>query len=95
MTGRFVLGPDIDLDNEEVFDSTGQRLTEARAEKIGREAVDRAVGRPSLSTPGRQSPEIKARVPQELRDELVRVARERGTTTSALVREALELYLAS
>lgn len=95
MTGNYVLGPDIDLDAEEVTDNTGRRITEARAEELGREAIAKAVGRPSLSAPGQHSPEIKARVPTELRDRLVRAARARGTTTSTLVREALEHYLAS
>lgn len=94
MTGRYVLGPDVDLDAEEIIDSTGQRITEARAEQLGRDAIDKVVGRPSLSAPGQHSPEIKARVPEELRDQLLRIAHERGTTTSALVREALEHYLA-
>lgn len=95
MTGNYFLGPDIDLDAEEVTDSTGQRINEARAEVLGREAISKAVGRPSLTAPGQHSPEIKARVPKELRDQLVRAAKARGTTTSNLVRVALERYLAS
>ena len=43
----------------------------------------------------RRSPEVKARVPAELRDRLKQEAESRGTTTSELVREALTQYLAS
>lgn len=93
---KYVAGPDIDLDVEVVKDRRGRRITESRAQQIAAEALARAgVGRPSLTGPGARSPEVKARVPEELRDRLVTAARDRGTTTSSLIREALERYLAS
>lgn len=96
MSRRYVAGPDIDLDVEVVHDKTGHRITEHRAQVIAAETLTKAgVGRPSLTGPGTHSPEIKARVPAELRDRLAAAARARGTTSSALVREALERYLAS
>ena len=67
-----------------------------RAQKISEETLTQvAAGRPSLTAPGRRSPEVKAHVPAELRDWLKREAESRGTTTSELVREALTQYLAS
>jgi hypothetical protein len=93
---KYVAGPDIDLDVEVVTDKHGRRITEQRAQKMAADALARAgVGRPSLTRPGARSPEIKARVPEELRERLTATARERGTTASTLIREALESYLAS
>jgi len=96
MTREYVAGPDIDLDFEVVTDKAGRRVTERRAQQIAADTLVKAgVGRPSLTRPGARSPEIKARVPEELRDRLASAARERGTTSSTLIREALERFLAS
>lgn len=93
---KYVIGPDIDLDKETVKDRKGRRITEDRAAQIAADTLVKAgVGRPSLTGPGTRSPEVKARVPEELRDRLTTAAQERGTTTSVLIREALERYLAS
>lgn len=96
MNAKYVAGPDIDLDVEAVRDKQGERLTEQRAQQIAADTLVKAgVGRPSLTGPGARSPEIKARVPEELHERLAAAARARGTTASALIREALESYLAS
>ncbi|MGB7964137.1 MAG: ribbon-helix-helix protein, CopG family [Propionicimonas sp.] len=95
MATKHVLGPDVDLDAEDVRDAHGQRITEARAAELAEDALVKVLGRPSLTAPGTRSPEVKARVPRELRDRLVAVAHQRGTSTSSLIREALEHYLAS
>ena len=95
MSTKHVLGPDIDLDTEDVRDAHGRRITETRAAELAEDALVKVLGRPSLTAPGTRSPEIKARVPRELRDRLVEQAHQRGTSTSSLIREALENYLAS
>jgi hypothetical protein len=96
MSAKYTLGPDIDLDDEVVRDKKGQRITEDRAGQIAADALRKAgAGRPSLSGPGRRSPEVKARVPAELRNRLDDAAERRGVSTSELVREALDQYLAS
>lgn len=96
MSRKYVAGPDIDLDVEIVKDKKGRPITEGRAQAIAAETLAKAgVGRPSLTGPGTHSPEIKARVPAELHDRLAAAARERGTTGSTIIREALERYLAS
>lgn len=96
MSVKYTLGPDIDLDVDVVRDKSGQRITEARVKEIAEAALQKvAVGRPSLTAPGRRSPEVKARVPVELRDRLKAAAQQRGVSTSELVREALGRYLAS
>lgn len=96
MNAKYTVGPDIDLDVEIVRDKSGERITEARAKELATAALRRAgAGRPSLTAPGRRSPEVKARVPVELRDRLRAAAEQRGVSTSELVREALDRYLAS
>jgi hypothetical protein len=96
MSPKYTLGPDIDLDTEVVRDKKGRRITERPARELADDALAKAgVGRPSLTAPGARSPEVKARVPEELRQRLTKAARKRGTTASTIIREALEKYLAS
>ncbi len=52
-------------------------------------------GRPSLSAPRVHSPQLKVRVPVKLKAVLELEAQRRGETTSTLIREALEKYLAN
>ena len=96
MTGKSkdVLGPDIDLDVEVVLDKKGRRITEARAQRLAEQALVKAgVGRPSLTAPGARSPEVKARVPADLKARLEREAKRRGASSSTLIRDALDRYL--
>ena len=90
---KYVWGKDVDLGKTVVLDNQGNRLTNARAEKIAQEIVKQATGRPSLTGPKKVSPEVKARVPQKLKIRLEREAKRRGETPSVLIREALESYL--
>lgn len=89
----YTLGRNVNLDKEVVLDSNGRRITEARARQIAHRTHDLAVGRPSLSSPGVHSPEIKARVPLKLKKSLQREAKRRGETSSELVRQAIEEFL--
>ncbi len=93
MARKYKLGPDV-KPAEEVYDSKGNLIDE--------NYIDRAVedahrqlgrGRPSLTAPGRTSPEIKARVPAELKLRIQQAARERGESLSDFIREALERQL--
>ena len=91
---KYVIGPDIDLDKEVVLDKRGRRITEARAAQISRQILrEVAAGRPSLTGAGKTSPEIKARVPQAMKDKLEREAKKYGVSPSAMIRQALEEYL--
>ncbi len=90
----YVFGPDIDLDKEVVLDKRGRRITEARAQQIARQILrENSAGRPSLTGAKIVSPEIKARVPQGMKDRLDREAKKLGVTPSVLIRQALEEYL--
>lgn len=96
MSPKYIAGPDIDLDTEVVLDKRGRRITEARARLIAADTLAKAgAGRPSLTAPGRRSPEVKARVPEELRLRLQEAAQREHTSTSDLIRKALEQYQAS
>ena len=90
---KYVWSKDVDLNKTVILDKQGNRLTNARAEKISQEIIKQATGRPSLTGPKKVSPEVKARVPQKLKVRLEREAKRRGETPSVLIREALESYL--
>ena len=86
----------IDLDQEDVRLADGTRLTEARAQKLADEVLERAGrGRPSLSRRGVRSPQLRLSVSEELRSRLAQRAENEHRSVSNLVRDALEEYLAS
>ncbi|MPY83458.1 MAG: ribbon-helix-helix protein, CopG family [Actinophytocola sp.] len=93
---RYEIGPDIDLDAEDVRDSAGERITEARAEEIAEQALRKVhAGRPSLSGGRTHSPQVSFRVPKQLHARAAEVAEREGKSVSQLGREALEEYLSS
>lgn len=93
---RYEEGPVIDFDKEVVLDRNGERYTNARIEAMVKEIEEHGpyVGRPSLTAPTVHSPEIKARVPAPLKEKLEATAAARGQTPSALIRQAVEEFLA-
>lgn len=84
---------DVDLDEDVVLDSNGDRITEARAEEMSEDAVRRARGRPSLTGDGQHSPQVAFRIPEQMAEEAIERARRDGKSLSQLGREALEQYL--
>lgn len=95
---RWVLGPDIDLDEEEFLLPDGTRLTEADAEAYTMQRLaeakeeSRRGGRPSLGEKG-HSPVISFRLPPELRERAREVAANEGRTVSAMARDVLARYI--
>ncbi|MEX2372914.1 MAG: ribbon-helix-helix protein, CopG family [Dehalococcoidia bacterium] len=92
---RFAEGPDVDLEQEDVRDINGNRITEDYV----REAVENvhrhvSAGRPSLTGPGEHSPHVSFRLPAELREAAKRRAQREGKSVSAVARDALREYLA-
>ncbi len=86
----------IDLDKHDVRLADGTRLTEARAEVLAGDILERAGrGRPSLSRSGARSPQLRLSVPDDLRSRLLQRAEDEHRSVSRLVRDALEHYLAS
>lgn len=67
----------------------------AAARRFERDHPDLVPGRPSLTSPGTESPHVSFRVPAELADELSRQSAVEGVTRSTLARRALAEYLAS
>ena len=93
MAPKYKVGPDVKRD-EKIVDSKGNPIDEGY--------IDRAVqdvhrhlgrGRPSLTAPGGVSPEIKARVPSDLKTRVEQEAKRQGKTLSVFLREALERHL--
>lgn len=94
VTDATPIGPDVDLDQEDVRLADGTRLTDAVADEVV-DHVRRTVGRPSLSGKAAQSPQIAFRVPASVRDRAADLAAREGKTVSQLAREALEARLAA
>ena len=94
VTDATPVGPDVDLDREDIRLADGTRLTDAVADEIV-DNVRRTVGRPSLSGKAAQSPQIAFRVPPSVRDRAANLAALEGKTVSQLAREALEARLAA
>ena len=83
------IGPDVDLDAQDVRLADGSRLTEDRAAEIVEE-VRRRAGRPSLTGEAAASPRITFRIAPSTRDRAAEIAAQEGKTVSQLAREALE-----
>ena len=94
VTADSPIGPDVDLDDEDVRLADGTRLTEQRAAEIVDE-VRRRGGRPSLTGEAAASPRIAFRVTPGVRDRAAHVAAREGKTVSQLAREALEARVAT
>jgi len=87
---HYVLGPDIDLDVEDVRRPDGTRLTKEAARELGRR------GRPAVDPeagPGERSSRVTFRVPEQTRRQLQQRARDQGRPVADVVREAVEQYL--
>jgi hypothetical protein len=87
------IGPDVDLDKEEIYLADGRRLTEQVAEEIAERALARHRGRPSVSGGGRRTPTLTVRVPQPTRDALEKLAKSQGKRLADISREALDEYI--
>lgn len=88
------VGPDVDLDAEDVRDRQGRRVTEEYAEQAAAEAL-RLVrpGRPALGKVGQHSPRVSFRVPEQVRRQAEQRAASEGRSVSEIARDALERYL--
>lgn len=83
------IGPDVDLDREDIRLRDGMRLTNELVEAIN-EDVRRAAGRPSLSGDRKHSPQVSARITPELQAELRSYSKRSGLSASQVLRRALE-----
>ena len=92
---KYTVGPDVDLSKTVLLGKNGKRITNARAERLALAAIEKVVGRPSLTAKFVESPQVQFRIPMKLKKALDKEAKRRGETKSAIVREALEKYLKS
>jgi len=90
---RYQIGKDVNLKKEVVKDLSGKRITDRRVKQIVKQVRQQTAGRPSLSKPNVISPEVKARVPIQLKRALDRRVIQTGKSASELIRAALERYL--
>jgi len=94
---RYVLGPDVDLDTEDVRRPDGTRFTEHAARELAEEAVTAARrGRPAVDPdvgPGERSPRVTFRIPAQTRRQIEQRARDQGRPVADVLREAVEQYL--
>jgi hypothetical protein len=88
------VGPDVDLDAEDVRDRQGRRVTKEYAESAAEEALRIArPGRPALGEVGQHSPRVSFRVPEQVRRQAEERAAAEGKSVSEIARDALERYL--
>jgi hypothetical protein len=90
---RYRVGKDVNLKKEVVKDLSGKRITDRRVKQIVKQVRQQTAGRPSLTKPNVISPEVKARVPLQLKRALDRKVIQSGKSSSELIRAALERYL--
>ena len=94
MSDQHRLGPDADLETEDIRDRQGRRITIDYAERAAEEAIKIArPGRPALGTSGQHSPRVSFRVPEQIRRRAEQRAAAEGRSVSEIAREALERYL--
>lgn len=97
-TVRLPEGPvDATYDDADIATYDPARTEElvAAARRFERDHPDLVPGRPSLTSPGTESPHVSFRVPAELADELSKRSATEGVSRSALARRALAEYLAN
>ena len=92
-SSRYRVGKDVNLKKEVVKDLSGKRITDRRVKQIVKQVRQQTAGRPSLTKANVISPEVKARVPLQLKRALDRRAIQSGKSSSELIRAALERYL--
>ena len=90
---RYRVGKDVNLKKEVVKYLSGKRITDRRVKQIVKQVRQQTAGRPSLTKANVISPEVKARVPIQLKRALDRRAIQSGKSASELIRAALERYL--
>lgn len=91
---RHRIGRDIDLDQEVVLDSEGERITEARAPEMAEYALEWAGrGRPSLTGERGHTPTLTVRVDASTRAALEQIAANEEKSLSEIARLALSEYV--
>jgi hypothetical protein len=89
------VGPDIDLDEEQIRLPDGSRLSEETAEQLAERVLQqRRAGRPSLTGGSKHTPALTVRVRPGVRSALEQIAHKQGRRLADVSREALDEYVA-
>jgi hypothetical protein len=89
------VGPDIDLDEEQIRLPDGSRLSEKAAEQLAERVLERRqAGRPSLTGGSKHTPALTVRVRPGVRSALEEIAHKQGRRLADVSREALDEYVA-
>ena len=91
---QYVADGDIDISKEVVRDKRGRRINHAYVARVVKaaEAV-RPVGRPGLNAHAGASSQIAVRLPEATYQQIKLMAKDRGVSTAALARQAVEEFL--
>jgi hypothetical protein len=92
------IGPDVDLDTEDVRLADGTRLTEELAAQIAEEAIAEHParrGRPTITGAAARTPKMTVRVAPETRRALEAIAARQGRRLTDVSRDALAEYVAA
>ncbi len=87
------IGPDIDLEQEDVRLPDGSRLTDDRAAALAERALARRRGRPSVTGEEAHTPSLTVRVSPTTRAALEEIATAQGRRLADVSREAFEEYI--
>jgi hypothetical protein len=87
------IGPDVDLDTEEIYAADGRRLTYELAAEIAERALERHRGRLTGGDSERRTPRLTLRVPPEVRAALESIADAQGRRLADVSRDALAEYV--
>ena len=84
----------VDLSKEVVRDKKGRRIDKAYVARVVKAAdAVRPVGRPGLNAHAGASSQIAVRLPEATYRQIKLMAEDRGVTTAALARQAVEEFL--
>ncbi len=87
------IGPDVDLEREDIRLPDDRRLTEQLAAEIAQRALARHPGRPSVTGEAQRTPSLTLRVPLKTRQALEAIAATQGRRLADVSREALAEYI--
>lgn len=87
------IGPDVDLDVEDIRLPDGTRLTAAKVEAIVERVHSRHPGRPSVSGGRERTPVMTVRVTRAARTALEEIASAQGRRLADVSRDALDEYI--
>jgi hypothetical protein len=87
------IGPDVDLESEDIRLPDGSRLTEATVEEIVERVHSRHPGRPSVSGGRERTPVMTVRVTRAARAALEEIASAQGRRLADVSRDALDEYI--